>query len=81
MGHPVVDFFLFHSLMFNFKVIPEYLSNWGIERMRKNGITVIPEASISSAKLENGQVQITIADGQVVVADHIVVAIGIGELY
>ena len=45
--------------------------------MKSNGVTVMPEASISSVKKKDGQIQMKINDSNVIVADHVVVAVGI----
>ena len=59
-------------------MLPEYLSDLGVETIRKNGVTVIPNASKISAKcLQDGQIQLKINDDRTVLTDHVVVAAGI----
>ena len=52
---------------FIFKVLPEYLSKWTTEKVRSEGVKVIPNTSIQSAQLdpETNKMVLTTSDGQV----------------
>lgn len=58
------------------KVLPEFLSKWTTERVREEGVNVIPSTEIQSVDLINDQVQLTVHDGKTVLCDHVVVAVG-----
>lgn len=60
------------------KILPAFLSKWTTERVRDLGVNVIPNTEIQSVDLiENGnRIKLTLDDGQAVICDHIVVAVG-----
>lgn len=58
------------------KVLPEYLSEWATERVRDEGVNVIPNTDIQSAELVNNQVKLILRSGQSLICDHVVVAVG-----
>lgn len=58
------------------KVLPEFLSEWTTERVREEGVNVIPNTEVQSVDHVNNQVKLTLKNGQSVVCDHVVVAIG-----
>ncbi|XP_032811475.2 apoptosis-inducing factor 1, mitochondrial isoform X4 [Petromyzon marinus] len=59
------------------KVLPEYLSNWTTQKVRNEGVKVMPETVVRSARSEDGRVHLKLADGQTVTTDHVVVAVGL----
>ncbi|KAG9351318.1 hypothetical protein JZ751_022565, partial [Albula glossodonta] len=59
------------------KVLPEYLSNWTTEKVKREGVNVITEALVKNVSFENGRVQIKLKDGRMVTTDHIVAAVGL----
>ncbi|XP_039515255.1 apoptosis-inducing factor 1, mitochondrial-like [Pimephales promelas] len=59
------------------KVLPEYLSNWTTEKVRKEGVNVIPDALVKNVSYKNDQLEIKLKDGRVVKTDHIVAAVGL----
>lgn len=59
------------------KVLPEYLSEWATERVREEGVNVIPNTEVQSVALTaNKQVQLKLLNGDAIVCDHIIVAVG-----
>ncbi|XP_066571091.1 apoptosis-inducing factor 1, mitochondrial isoform X2 [Amia ocellicauda] len=59
------------------KVLPEYLSNWTTEKVRREGVNVMPEALVKSVSYQDDKVEIKLKDGRVVRTDHIVAAVGL----
>ncbi|CAL8401790.1 unnamed protein product [Boreogadus saida] len=59
------------------KVLPEYLSNWTTEKVKKEGVKVMPEALVKSVSFKDEQVHIQLKDGRVVITDHLVAAVGL----
>ncbi|CAL8362620.1 unnamed protein product [Lota lota] len=59
------------------KILPEYLSNWTTEKVKKEGVKVLPEALVKSVSFKDDQVQIQLKDGRVVTTDHLVAAVGL----
>ncbi|XP_031621810.1 putative apoptosis-inducing factor 1, mitochondrial [Contarinia nasturtii] len=60
------------------KILPEFLSKWTTERVRDLGVNVIPNTEIKSVELlgNNNRIKLTFCNGQSVICDHIVVAVG-----
>lgn len=58
------------------KVLPQYLSEWTTERVREEGVHVIPNADVQNADLVNNQLKLTLKNGKTIVCDHVVVAVG-----
>merc|ERR1719186_1818702 len=60
------------------KVLPEYLSEWTTDKVRSEGVTVMPKCQINSVvKTQDDRLAVTMSDGSKVTTDHIVVAVGI----
>ncbi|KAM9333518.1 apoptosis-inducing factor 1, mitochondrial [Pholidichthys leucotaenia] len=59
------------------KVLPEYLSNWTTEKVKKEGVKVISEALVKSVTLKDDKLEIQLKDGRLVRTDHIVAAVGL----
>ncbi|XP_028322867.1 apoptosis-inducing factor 1, mitochondrial isoform X13 [Gouania willdenowi] len=59
------------------KVLPEYLSNWTTERVKREGVKIISEALVKSVSFIDDELEITLKDGRVVKTDHIVSAVGL----
>ncbi|KAM4727359.1 apoptosis-inducing factor 1, mitochondrial isoform 1-T1 [Anableps anableps] len=59
------------------KVLPEYLSNWTTEKVKKEGVKVITEALVKSVSYKDDKLEIKLKDGRVVKTDHIVAAVGL----
>ncbi|XP_060941370.1 apoptosis-inducing factor 1, mitochondrial isoform X2 [Limanda limanda] len=59
------------------KVLPEYLSNWTTEKVKKEGVQVIAEALVKSVTFKDDRLEIKLRDGRLVQTDHIVAAVGL----
>ncbi|XP_061904018.1 apoptosis-inducing factor 1, mitochondrial isoform X5 [Entelurus aequoreus] len=59
------------------KVLPEYLSNWTTDKVKKEGVKVISEALVKSVTCKDDQLEIQLKDGRLVKTDHIVAAVGL----
>lgn len=58
------------------RVLPAFLSEWTTDRVREEGVHVIPNAEVQDVGLVNGQLRLQLTDGKVVLCDHAVVAVG-----
>ncbi|XP_031636825.1 apoptosis-inducing factor 1, mitochondrial-like [Contarinia nasturtii] len=58
------------------KVLPEFLSEWTTERVREEGVDVIPNTEVEKVDLVNNEVKLTLKNGQTIACDHVVVAVG-----
>ncbi|XP_072361287.1 apoptosis-inducing factor 1, mitochondrial isoform X3 [Scyliorhinus torazame] len=59
------------------KILPEYLSNWTTEKVRKEGVNVRPNTVVKSAKYQDKKVILKLKDGQTIKTDHVVAAVGL----
>lgn len=59
------------------KVLPEYLSNWTTEKVKKEGVKVISEALVKSVTYKDDKLEIKLKDGRLVKTDHLVAAVGL----
>ncbi|XP_072532554.1 apoptosis-inducing factor 1, mitochondrial isoform X2 [Salminus brasiliensis] len=59
------------------KVLPEYLSNWTTEKVKKEGVKVLTEAVVKNVSYKDDKVEIKLKDGRVVKTDHVVAAVGL----
>uniref|UniRef100_A0A8B9HKS6 Apoptosis-inducing factor 1, mitochondrial n=1 Tax=Astyanax mexicanus TaxID=7994 RepID=A0A8B9HKS6_ASTMX len=59
------------------KVLPEYLSNWTTDKVKKEGVKVLTEAVVKNVTYKEGKVEIKLKDGRVVKTDHVVAAVGL----
>ncbi|XP_067348244.1 apoptosis-inducing factor 1, mitochondrial isoform X2 [Channa argus] len=59
------------------KVLPEYLSNWTTEKVKKEGVKIISEALVKSVTSKDDILEIKLKDGRLVKTDHIVAAVGL----
>ncbi|KAG0223950.1 Apoptosis-inducing factor 1, mitochondrial [Actinomortierella wolfii] len=59
-------------------VFPRYLSKWTTSQVEQEGVVVKPKSRIASSKAtEDNKVELTLENGEKIVADHVVVAVGI----
>lgn len=58
------------------KILPEYLSKWTSERVKEEGVNVLPSAQIKSAEVVDKKLKLTLMNGKAVVVDHAIVAVG-----
>uniref|UniRef100_A0A7N8WN40 Apoptosis-inducing factor 1, mitochondrial n=1 Tax=Mastacembelus armatus TaxID=205130 RepID=A0A7N8WN40_9TELE len=59
------------------KVLPEYLSNWTTEKVKREGVKIISEALVKSVTYKDDKLEIQLKDGRLVKTDHIVAAVGL----
>jgi len=60
------------------KVLPEYLSEWTTEKVRAEGVKVMPNSKISGVESDgSGRLVVSLNSGEKVETDHLVVAVGI----
>ncbi|XP_068104176.1 apoptosis-inducing factor 1, mitochondrial [Hyperolius riggenbachi] len=59
------------------KILPEYLSNWTTEKVKREGVNVISDAVVKSVSCQDGKLHICLKDGRKVQTDHIVAAVGL----
>merc|ERR1712127_591579 len=59
------------------RVLPDYLSQWTTEKVKVEGVNVIPNAVVSGASLEDDRLVLNLKDGRQVKTDHVVVAVGL----
>ena len=60
------------------KVLPDYLSEWTTDKVRSEGVTVLPNNTVKSVtKGDSTNLKVTMKSGKVVDTDHMVVAVGI----
>ncbi|KAK2911145.1 hypothetical protein Q8A67_003278 [Cirrhinus molitorella] len=59
------------------KVLPEYLSNWTTEKVRREGVNVITDALVKNVSYKNDKLEIKLKDGRLIKTDHIVAAVGL----
>ncbi|KAG0255823.1 Apoptosis-inducing factor 1, mitochondrial [Mortierella polycephala] len=58
-------------------VFPRYLSKWTTSQVEQEGVVVKANSRVASTKAVGDQVELTLENGEKVVADHVVVAVGI----
>lgn len=60
------------------KVLPDYLSQWTTEKVRKEGVTVKPNTTIRDAIITpESRLLLLTSDGEEIVVDHAVIAVGL----
>ncbi|XP_010141217.1 PREDICTED: apoptosis-inducing factor 1, mitochondrial-like, partial [Buceros rhinoceros silvestris] len=59
------------------KVLPEYLSNWTTEKVRREGVNVMPNAVVKSVSVSGKRLVIKLKDGRKVMTDLLVAAVGL----
>lgn len=59
------------------RVLPEYLTKWTTKKVKSEGVNVISESVVDQAQMDDGRVKLTLDNGQEVVTDHVVVAVGL----
>jgi flavin-dependent dehydrogenase len=46
------------------RVLPKYLSQWTTEKVKAEGVQVLPKTHVEGASLEDNKVILTLNDGQ-----------------
>nr|AMY56536.1 AIF1 [Botryllus schlosseri] len=59
------------------RVLPEYLTKWTTEKVRKEGVDVITHSVVKSVSEDNDKVQLSLSNGEKIATDHLVVAVGL----
>ncbi|XP_037871110.1 apoptosis-inducing factor isoform X1 [Bombyx mori] len=58
-------------------VIPDYLGEWATEKIKCEGVTVMPKTQVYDAfETPDGRVQLTLSNGTSLVTDYVLVAVG-----
>lgn len=58
------------------KLLPEYLSQWSTERVKEEGVNVIPNTQVGNVELEKSKVKLKLLDNKSLLVDHVIVAVG-----
>lgn len=58
------------------KILPESLSKWTTDCVRELGVNVIPNTEVDSVDLIENRLKLTLRNGQSIICDHVVVAVG-----
>ncbi|XP_076808808.1 apoptosis-inducing factor 1, mitochondrial-like isoform X1 [Clavelina lepadiformis] len=58
-------------------VLPEYLTKWTTEKVKREGVNVVTESSVNQVTMEGDKVKVTTNIGQEILTDHLVVAVGL----
>lgn len=59
------------------KILPEYLSVWTADRVREEGVNVLPKAQVESVEwFGKNQIKLNLNTGKSLVVDHVLVAVG-----
>ncbi|XP_066908057.1 putative apoptosis-inducing factor 1, mitochondrial isoform X2 [Halyomorpha halys] len=74
-GVQVVQIFKEENLLA--KILPEYLAQLVTNKIKQGGVNVINNANVVKAELVDNKVHLTTSNGDVVTADHVIVASGV----
>lgn len=58
------------------KILPQYLSQWSTERVKEEGVDVIPNTHVGNVELENSKVKLKLLNNKSLLVDHVIVAVG-----
>lgn len=58
------------------KVLPQYLSEWCTERVKEEGVDVVPNTQVKNIELVNAKVKLGLSNQKSLLVDHVIVAIG-----
>jgi len=58
-------------------VLPSYLSQWVTSKVKALGVTMFPETKVVAAMMDDDKVKLELSNGNIVKADHVLVAVGI----
>ncbi|XP_065834514.1 apoptosis-inducing factor 1, mitochondrial-like isoform X2 [Oscarella lobularis] len=59
-------------------VFPKYLSNWTTNQVKKEGVDVLSDSTVSSITSKDGRILLKTSKNKEILADHVIVAVGIG---
>ncbi|XP_005179880.2 putative apoptosis-inducing factor 1, mitochondrial isoform X2 [Musca domestica] len=58
------------------KILPDYLSKWTMEKVKAQGVCVVPGASLKSVQRDNSHLNLALTTGETIMADVVVVCVG-----
>lgn len=58
------------------KILPQYLSQWSTERVKEEGVNVIPNTEVKNVEMDNGKVKLNLLNSKSLLVDHVIVAVG-----
>ncbi|XP_073820858.1 apoptosis inducing factor isoform X2 [Musca autumnalis] len=58
------------------KILPDYLSKWTMEKVKAQGVCVVPDASLKSVQRDNAHLNLALSTGETIMADVVVVCVG-----
>lgn len=58
------------------KILPQYLSEWSTERVKEEGVNVIPNTQVKNVELVDSKVKLELSDKKSLLVDHVIVAVG-----
>ncbi|XP_014223755.1 apoptosis-inducing factor 1, mitochondrial [Trichogramma pretiosum] len=59
------------------QVLPEYLSEWTTKHSQKEGVNCVPNVEVHDCRLKNDRLELTLNNGKTILADQVVVAVGV----
>ncbi|CAG9823210.1 unnamed protein product [Phaedon cochleariae] len=59
------------------KILPEYLSFWTTEKVKAEGVYVLPQTEVVGVKTENNGLELTLNNGKTLTVDFAIVAVGV----
>ncbi|KAK9686042.1 Pyridine nucleotide-disulfide oxidoreductase [Popillia japonica] len=59
------------------KVLPEYLSFWTTDKVKSLGVEVMSDSEVTAAVPKDGRVKLTLSNGDPLVVDQVIVAVGV----
>ncbi|XP_066591372.1 apoptosis-inducing factor 1, mitochondrial [Prorops nasuta] len=57
--------------------LPEYLSKWTTEKVKKEKVKVVPNTEVENFSMKDGRITLALSDNKSIEADQIIVAIGV----
>lgn len=58
------------------KILPAYLSQWSTERVKEEGVNVIPNTQVAKVEMESSKVKLQLLNNETLLVDHVIVAVG-----
>jgi len=59
------------------RVLPKYLSQWTTDKVKAEGVQVLPNSQVTKAALDGDKIVLSLQNGQEIKTDHVVVAVGL----
>ncbi|KAG4080215.1 hypothetical protein HA402_008286 [Bradysia odoriphaga] len=67
---------LFHENANMDMTLPQCLSNWTTNKLTDYGLSIMPNTQVHSVHMENSKLKLGLLSGQLLVVDHVIVAMG-----